>query len=74
MPQQFLLDFDVGTHSTRQARVGMPKVCQPILPTPARDVFQAGSLTISFDSLTDLLFAIVNHSNIVSQENQPAEH
>jgi hypothetical protein len=25
MPEQFLLDFDVGTHSTQQARVGMPK-------------------------------------------------
>ena len=25
MPQQFLLDFDVGPHSTQQARVGMAK-------------------------------------------------
>jgi hypothetical protein len=25
VPEQFLLDFDVSTHSTRQARVGMPK-------------------------------------------------
>jgi hypothetical protein len=25
VPQQFLLDFDVGPHSTQQARVGMAK-------------------------------------------------
>jgi hypothetical protein len=45
VPERFLLDFDVGTYSTQQARVGMPK------RVPA-NFADAGTCSCRFDVLS----------------------